>query len=100
MEPFINSDLRSATNLNLTPSLMQDIGWNLETLKIENCDTGVPNALMNGDLLNVQVDACSGGAKNKGQFVRCVAQTEESYIDAGLLMDEQKDSITSCAARN
>jgi len=29
MEPFINSDLRAADTLDLTPALMQDIGWTL-----------------------------------------------------------------------
>ncbi len=29
MEPFINSDLRPAYDLDLTPALMQDVGWTL-----------------------------------------------------------------------
>ena len=29
MEPFINSDLRAADTLDLTPALLQDIGWTL-----------------------------------------------------------------------
>ena len=29
MEPFINSDLRAIDTLDLTPALMQDIGWTL-----------------------------------------------------------------------
>ena len=72
MEPFITSDLRSARNLDLTPSLMQDIGWKLESLKIGECDTGVPNALPNGELLHVGVEACAAG--DPSQFGRCVAR--------------------------
>ena len=99
MEPFINSDLRSAGNLDLTPSLMQDIGWQLETLTIGSCDTGVPNALDNGDLLHVQVDACAAGAKNHGQFVSCVNKVTNAAKKAGLLTGSQKGSISSCAAK-
>ena len=60
MEPFINADLRSTRNLDLTPALMQDIGWQLETLKFGSCDSGVANALANGDLLHVKYEACAG----------------------------------------
>jgi hypothetical protein len=99
MEPFISSDLRSARNLDLTPSLMKDIGWQLETLKIGACDTGVPNALRNGDLLHVQVDACAASAKNHGQFVSCLNKVTNAAKQAGLLSGSQHGAITSCAAK-
>ena len=99
MEPFINSDLRSAHNLDLTPSLMKDVGWQLETLKIGSCDTGVPNALPNGDLLHVQVQACATGAKNHGQFVSCMNKVTNAAKKAGLLTGSQHGAITSCAAK-
>lgn len=51
---------RSARNLDLTPALMQVIGWQLETLKFGTCDTGVANALDDGDLLHVKYQACDG----------------------------------------
>lgn len=31
MEPFINSDLEAARDLDLTPFLLQDLGWTLAT---------------------------------------------------------------------
>lgn len=70
MEPFATPAPRSARNLDLTPSLMQDIGWKLESLKIGECDTGVPNALANGELLHVGVEACAAG--DSSQYRRCV----------------------------
>jgi hypothetical protein len=100
MEPFINSDLRSATNLDLTPSLMQDVGWEIETLKIGSCDTGVPSVLDNGDMLHAQVDACAADAKNHGQFVSCVSSATNAAKAAGLLTGSQKGSISKCAAQN
>ncbi|MGB3427251.1 MAG: PA domain-containing protein [Burkholderiaceae bacterium] len=98
MEPFINADLRSARNLDLTPALMQDIGWQMETLKIGTCDTGVPNYLANGDLLHVKLEACNG-ARNRGQFVSCTNGVTNPLVGSGLLTGAQKGAITSCAGR-
>ncbi|MBK6471359.1 MAG: serine protease [Betaproteobacteria bacterium] len=100
MEPFINADLRSARNLDLTPALMQDIGWTLETLKIGACDTAVPNALTNGDLLHVKVENCKVGARNHGQFVSCINQVTNPLVAAGLMTGSQKGAISSCAGRS
>jgi hypothetical protein len=100
MEPFINADLRSATNLDLTPALMQDIGWQLETLKIGACDTGVPSVLPTGQMLHANVDACLAGAENKGQFVSCLNEVTNAAKEAGFLSGRQHAAITSCAARN
>jgi hypothetical protein len=55
MEPFINSDLKGATTLDLTPYLMRDIGWaggphcpvgadDRALVEVGDCATGVPNA--------------------------------------------------------
>lgn len=99
MEPFISGDLRSSGNLDLTPSLMQDIGWELETLKIDGCDTGVSNAMINGDLLSVQVEACAAGANNHGKFVSCVNKATNAAKKAGLITGQEKGAITSCAAQ-
>lgn len=99
MEPFINSDLRSATNLDLTPALMQDVGWEIESLKIGSCDTGVPSTLANGAMLHALVDACAADAKNRGQFVSCVSNLTNNAKSEGLLTGRQKGAIESCAAR-
>lgn len=99
MEPAINADLRSATNLDLTPALMQDIGWKLETLKIGGCDTSAPATLANGQLLHVNVEQCSAGARNKGAAVSCMAHVTEAAVRAGLLTAAQKGAVMSCAGR-
>lgn len=99
MEPAINGDLRSATNLDLTPSLMKDVGWQLETLKIGRCDTGIPNALPNGQLLHVNVEACAAGAKNHGKFVSCVVKVALDAWRDGLLEGGRIGPVASCAAR-
>lgn len=98
MEPSINADLRSATNLDLTPALMQDIGWQLETLKTGDCDTGVPGTLANGQMLHANVDACTASARNKYQFVSCMNKVTNAAKAAGLLSPRQQAAITTCAA--
>lgn len=99
MEPFISSDLRSASNLDLTPALMQDIGWKIESLKIGTCDTGVPNYVASGDLLHVKVEACQAESKH-GRFMACINRAFNPLVDLGLLTAAQKDRLTSCAARS
>jgi hypothetical protein len=103
MEPFINGDLRSARNLDLTPSLMQDIGWKIEPLKIGHCNTHVPNALDNGDLLHVKVEACEAAAEgkrgrlDKGKFVACVAKDALAAKKAGLIDGRQLAAVLVCS---
>jgi hypothetical protein len=99
MEPSITGSLRSNENLDLTPALMQDIGWKLETLKVGTCDTGVANALPNGQMLHVGVESCAVGARNKGQFTACVNQLTNAAKEAGLLTGRQHAAITTCTAR-
>lgn len=99
MEPSINGDLRSATNLDLTPALMQDVGWQLETLKIGACDSGVPATLATGQLLHVNVEQCAAGAKNHGQFVSCMTGVTNTAKAKGLLTGAQHGAVMSCAGR-
>ena len=99
MEPSINPDLRSATNLDLTPSLMQDIGWKIETLKIGNCDTGVASILPTGQMLHVNVDACRASSGNHGQFVSCMNKVTNDAKTSNFLAGWQHAAIASCAAR-
>ncbi|MES2994294.1 MAG: PA domain-containing protein [Pseudomonadota bacterium] len=99
MEPAITTDLRSARNLDLTPALMQDVGWKIETLKIGACDTGVPSVLANGELLHASVDACKASSGNQGQFVSCMNKVTNDAKSRGWITGAQHAGITSCTAR-
>ena len=44
--------------------------------------------------------ACSNAWKNHGAYVKCVAQTSEDFVDAGLISEEEKDTIVSDAAQS
>lgn len=99
MEPAINGDRRGATNLDLTPALMQGVGWQLETLKIGACDSGVADTLATGQLLHVNVEQCAAGAKNHGQFVSCMTAVTNAAKAAGLMSGAQQGAVMSCAGR-
>ena len=96
---------RSARNLYLTPSSMQDIGWKLEPLKIGGNNTHVPNALDNGDLLHVKVDACKAAAEgkqgrlDKGKFVAGVGEEALAAKQAGLINGRQFAAVPVCSAQ-
>jgi hypothetical protein len=66
MEPFINSDLAAATDLDLTPALMKDIGWDGQP----HCPVGSSTAT------EVVIDGCSTGVDNAfGPFGFTLGQT-------------------------
>lgn len=98
MEPFATPNTRSNVNIDLTPALMQDIGWTIETLKIGACDTGVPTVLPTGEMLHASVSACADSAKNHGQFVSCMNKVTNAAKKAGYLTGAQHGAIASCAA--
>lgn len=55
MEPFINSDLKGATTLDLTPALMADVGWK----NGPHCPVGAD------DRASLELNGCSPGVLNK-----------------------------------
>ncbi len=100
MEPAITVDLRSARNLDLTPALMQDIGWRIRTLRIGDCDTEVPAVLATGQMLHADVDACKTVGTPHGKFARCMAVVASTARKSGLLNRRQEAAISRCAARH
>ncbi|MFO1306155.1 MAG: PA domain-containing protein [Burkholderiales bacterium] len=98
MEPFASANTRANATVDLTPALMQDIGWGIETLKIGTCDTGVASVLATGQMLHANVSACADSAKNHGQFVSCMNGVLNAAKKAGLITGAQHGAITSCAA--
>lgn len=97
MEPNITPDLRSVGNLDLTPALMKDVGWNIETLKIGGCDTGVPGTLGNGVMMHVQVDACAASSGNSSQFQSCVLGAVKAAQKSKQINGAQHARIMECA---
>jgi hypothetical protein len=104
MEPFINVDLKGATNLDLTPALMRDIGWqavaSTGNVSIWGCDTGVAKGSAGGTQLSSAVTSCAANTSNSGQFQACVVQAANDLVGAGYLTGTQKGTVSSCAAGN
>jgi hypothetical protein len=98
MEPFITTDLRSARSVDLTSSLLQDVGWSIETLKIGRCDTRVPSVLRTGQMLHANVDACRAASSHRGQFLGCMTNVVKEARKQRLLADWQQLSILFCSA--
>lgn len=68
------------------------------TIIIDGCDTGVEDFDFHGDSASSLIDACAVGARNHGQYVRCVAKLTTEFQRAGLISDGEKDAIMDCAA--
>lgn len=97
MEPSITPDLKSARNLDLTPSLMRDIGWQLEGFRAGTCSTTVPSTLADGQMLHADLSACiAGSGGTKGKAVNCMAKVTDKAVLAGLLTATQKNAVMTC----
>jgi hypothetical protein len=99
MEPAINSDLRPASNVDMTAAQFKDIGWDIANFSIAGCDAGVPAVTGNGDVLIGPVLRCLDGAGTKGQFQSCTTQYLTALNKVGLISNKAKGLLTSCAAR-
>ena len=72
----------------------------LGTLVIDGCDTGIKDqVLVDGSLISEKIAECAEGARNHGQFVRCVARLTNDLVDAGYITGGEKGAIQKCVAR-
>lgn len=71
----------------------------LPVIVIDGCDTGVTDQLLDGDsTISEKIAECEG-ARNHGQFVRCVAQLTNDLKRAEYITGQEKGAIQSCAAQ-
>ncbi len=66
---------------------------------IGECDTGVVGRRYEGKFISELIDECADGAKNHGQFVRCVADLTNDLKKAGIISGKEKGAIQRCAAQ-
>jgi len=105
MEPAINTTLRAATNLDLTPALLEDEGWetNGGDASVAGCSTGVPVYRDGGATVGAAVQAhaavCAAFGANHGGFVSCMAQATNSLKARGLISGAQQGRVQRCSAR-
>ena len=105
MEPFITSTLNAQYNLDLTPSLYQDMGWrvNAGNGRIGSCDTSV-DALEDGGLIigaNVSAfsNVCEVGSSRPSEYLKCMLNYSKALKNSGLITQRQNANVTICAAR-
>ena len=70
------------------------------TIAIDGCETYVDNQYIDGEYMQWYIDQCAIDPKNHGQYVRCVAQTCEGWVELGLITQLDQDAIVACAAES
>ncbi|MGI9245786.1 MAG: PA domain-containing protein, partial [Steroidobacteraceae bacterium] len=104
LEPSISPNLKGATDLDLTPAQLHDVGWGLvngsSSVAIWGCDTTVPKDSTGGTALETAVTSCAANTRNAGQFQACVVKASASLVSAGLITGRQSGIVSACAAGN
>ena len=71
---------------------------------VAGCNTGVPNALnidgVGGSINDHVAVIDTADYRNHGQYVSTMAHFAEDLLDAGLITEDDADSIVSCAAQS
>jgi len=120
MEPFINDDLTSSTNQDLTNFQFTDIGWNdalscpvntditAGNILIDNCDTQVANFMRPFQINTApgrrpkSSDFMNGGCyladlyNTCGTDAECLQTTTDLLLAAGQISDDQASHISTC----
>jgi len=102
MEYAISADLAGQIDLDLTPALFQDEGWNLneDTQQLIGCDTGIPTWVPGGVVIganvlaNVKIKA--GAAASVGDYRSAIRNYASSLSTDGLITSGQASSLNAC----
>jgi hypothetical protein len=102
MEYAINSDLAGHIDLDLTPALFQDEGWQLNegTQSLLDCDSGIPTWLPGGVVIGANVVAnariIAGAAPTVGDYRPAVRAYAAGLATDGLITGAQATSLNAC----
>lgn len=105
MEPFDTPEIQAQVLIDLTPALLSDIGWTLQTgtTRLGSCDTGVPGVraggLIPGSNVLGQAGVCRtihGG--NQAPYAKCVMDRSLPLQEVGLISYLQRNQIFKCAS--
>ncbi len=110
MEPAINRSLRSYYDLDITPALLADIGWELNTgnsqirsPNILDCDTGIPAVndagLISGGTVQASHEMCLVSAQTRSQYTSCITAQKDRLVASGLLTAQEGQKVMTCARR-
>ncbi|GAB2511643.1 serine protease [Pseudoxanthomonas sangjuensis] len=105
MEPNITDTLHAEANLDLTPALLDDLGWVLNpgNAKIGNCTTNV-DVVGDGGLIpgaNVQAwsNLCLRTSPSKAVYQNCMSAYKDRALAVGILTGNQGGKVAACAAK-
>jgi hypothetical protein len=88
-------------DVDLTPFQLADVGWELVTVEIDGCDSGLPDVpLPGGGRVGDLILSCLLEASNHGSFVRCVAGVGGDLRKLGLATGSQVGRLVYCASRS
>lgn len=102
MEYAINADLAGHIDLDLTPALFQDEGWQLNegTQSLLDCDSGIPTWLPGGVVIGANVVAnariIAGAAPTVGDYRPVVRAYAAGLATDGLITGDQASSLNAC----
>jgi hypothetical protein len=107
LEPFINGDLAANIRVDLGPSLLNDIGWQMlgGNAKIRACDTGVPVLVGVGNIpganINAADDICVHNvspARASTAYKACMTAFADNLVANNLITPAQNTSLRNCIA--
>ena len=110
MEPAINVTLKGIYDLDITPALLADIGWKLNTAKaplsspnVPACDAWIPvnsdSGLMAGATVQAAHQLCLVTARTRTQYSTCMTQAKDRLVASGLITPTQGQQVMVCARR-
>ena len=107
MEPFITSTLQGQYDVDLTPALFRDEGWQVNggNARIGDCATLVPTLEDGGLIVGANVVATSNtceaaagsGFRKPLQYLQCMLDYSKGARKDGLISAKQKVSVDVCS---
>lgn len=105
MEPFDTPTEQAQVNIDLTPALLRDTGWRINTGNaiINNCNTTVDVVAEGGLVLGANVqswnDICSTTTSSKSAYTKCMDAYKTRALASGILVGNQGGKVLACAAK-
>ena len=70
-------------------------------LDVDECQATTPGGVVGGNGCSIaDTCPCENSWRNHGAYVKCVAQTSNSFFAAGLITGAQRETFVSAAARS
>ena len=105
MEPFDTPEVQSQYNVDVTPAIFADIGWQLNpgNGKIGTCDTSVDAVANGGLIIGANVVAWSGicatqSMGSKPVYTKCMTTRADQMRQDKLISSVQFNQVFKCAA--